>query len=381
MADIVTFDPVNRRIVPIDTLGTGDVELNVVEIYSEWKTWVVASGSKAGIESSATAAPAFRYVGADPISDTQNLGTTFFMLNGWRIRPFERNHKLTLVGNIFTDPAGSSVFVNTIGAFTVNTETRVSNLVDSSVARLDLTQLLPAVYIDVLGGQSGSAVGRGTPTAPVNNIADAFIIANRDSLQEFRFRGTIKLDRNAPSWNFVGLGSEEASVIIVDGYDIGKSHFENLTISGSMIGRIQAERSKITLVDGLAGVFRSCGLTSDFTLASGSEVIFSDCFSEVAGGGNPICHFASGSTEVNFRNWSGGLEFRNMSPGDIASVDLDPGRLILDSSCTDGICLVRGHGQLADSSTGTTVLSDGLLKAESLENASDKASLAAALSA
>jgi hypothetical protein len=122
MADVVTFDPVNLRIVEIST--GGDNELDLVEIYSEWKDWLLADPLRLGFP------PAFREVGGDPISLTQSLGTTFFLLNGWRIRPAESHHKLTIVGNVFTEPAGESVFVPTFGAFTVNTETRVSNLID-----------------------------------------------------------------------------------------------------------------------------------------------------------------------------------------------------------------------------------------------------------
>ena len=43
MADIVTFDGVNKIITEIglgSPIGSADNELDVVEIYSEWKEWV-----------------------------------------------------------------------------------------------------------------------------------------------------------------------------------------------------------------------------------------------------------------------------------------------------------------------------------------------------
>lgn len=119
MADVVTFDPLTLRIIEID--AAGDNTLDVVEVYSEWKDWVKVGDN-------AKHPKAFRAVGGDPITDTESLGITYFLVNGWRIRPAESDHKLTLVGNIFTDPSGFSVFVVTLGAFTVNTETRVSDL-------------------------------------------------------------------------------------------------------------------------------------------------------------------------------------------------------------------------------------------------------------
>ena len=72
---------------------------------------------------------AFTPVGGDPIDGSTSLGITYFLENGWRIRPAESDHKLTVVGNLFTVEAGQSAFIDTLGAFTVNTETRVSSLV------------------------------------------------------------------------------------------------------------------------------------------------------------------------------------------------------------------------------------------------------------
>jgi hypothetical protein len=150
MPAVVTFDGDNRRIIEIS--AGGDNELNVAEVYSEWKEWVKSAPANAAVEQ------AFRQVGGDPISPTQDLGTTFFLMNGWKVRPAELNHKLTLVGNIVTDPAGESVFVPTLGAFTVNTETRVSNLID--VSRLDLnalsTESADAVWNSMIETAGGS---------------------------------------------------------------------------------------------------------------------------------------------------------------------------------------------------------------------------------
>lgn len=121
MPDIVTFDGPSRVITVIDQPGPV-IELDGAEVYSEWKVWVRTSDNSKFLQ-------AFSPVGGDPISLTQSLGVTLFLENDWRIRPVERDHKLIVVGNLFTRDGGSA-FLPTLGAFTVNTETRVSNLVD-----------------------------------------------------------------------------------------------------------------------------------------------------------------------------------------------------------------------------------------------------------
>lgn len=120
MPAIVTFNGAAKLITEI-AAGSLNV-LSVVEIYSEWKEWVQLSDNAKFLQ-------AFSVLGGDPISATEAIGTTFFLENGWRIRPAELNHKLTLVGNLFTREAGESPVVSTIGAFTVPVEFRVSSLV------------------------------------------------------------------------------------------------------------------------------------------------------------------------------------------------------------------------------------------------------------
>lgn len=167
MADVVTFDGVNRIITEIDT--GGDNTLNVGEIYSEWKEWVKESdNSKYWM--------AFTALGGDPLTDTQNLGSTFFLENGWRIKPAERDHKLTIEGNLFTREVGESPYIPTTGGFTVAIETRTSNLVDtitvgSGVTSEDVANIAANSAAKTWGNvdsQSGSTfrdllVGRATP--------------------------------------------------------------------------------------------------------------------------------------------------------------------------------------------------------------------------
>lgn|SRR3990167_6311753 len=125
MADVVTFDPTNRLIIEINTGSPAVNEIDAVEVYSEWKDWLIADPTRLGWPQ------AFTPVGGDPRTETQNLGITRFLENGWRIRPAEYSHKLVVTGNLFTREAGQSIFKPTIGAYNVHTETVVSNIIDT----------------------------------------------------------------------------------------------------------------------------------------------------------------------------------------------------------------------------------------------------------
>jgi hypothetical protein len=137
MPNIVTFDTTRLLIIEIPVIASpttspetlADNTTSFQEIYSEWKEFVAKT---AGSPSTGSLGfpPAIRVVGGDPTSEIENLGITYFVTNGWRLKPAEGNHRWTVDGNVFTDPAGQSIFVPTDGPFTVNVENKVTNLLD-----------------------------------------------------------------------------------------------------------------------------------------------------------------------------------------------------------------------------------------------------------
>lgn len=112
----VTFDGPNRIII-LETLVTSvDVE---VDLYSDWKEWVMLSDN-------AKFFPAFRTVAGDPLPGGKSISGHFFLQNqvqpdggvGWRIRPPEEDIEIILVGNLWPEDGAIVLFVPTVGAFT-----------------------------------------------------------------------------------------------------------------------------------------------------------------------------------------------------------------------------------------------------------------------
>lgn len=113
----MTFDGVQRLIILTEET------ISAKEIYSYWKLWVMD-------ENNARFLPALSAIGGDPISDVLSLGTTFFLENGWKIRPKSSNHLLTLNGNLYTRD-GTSPLVPAIGSYNVLVSMARSNLIDT----------------------------------------------------------------------------------------------------------------------------------------------------------------------------------------------------------------------------------------------------------
>lgn len=112
----VSFNGVSKII----KIRSGVTSITVQYIYSAWKAWCLQSDNMQFLQ-------AFRYVGGDPTVNGQRLGTTFFIINGWRIEPFSGDHNLSVDGNIFTEEGGSP-FIKPSGNYNILITNQFSNL-------------------------------------------------------------------------------------------------------------------------------------------------------------------------------------------------------------------------------------------------------------
>ena len=103
----IAFDGESRRIVAT----SGTTALDVREVYSRWKEWVVTSEN-------AKWPQAFRVVGGDSIGGGNSVAPYFFLQNGWRLRPQEASHTLIITGALLVDGGGDPV-VPTLGDWRV----------------------------------------------------------------------------------------------------------------------------------------------------------------------------------------------------------------------------------------------------------------------
>lgn len=116
----VSFDGPNKLII----CSTGTTELSVAsDVYSAWKRWVILSDNSKYLQ-------AISSIGGDPLYGVVSLGSTFFLENDWKIRPYEGDHTLTVNGNLYSRD-GSSSFVQTLGTFNVLVSMARSNLIDT----------------------------------------------------------------------------------------------------------------------------------------------------------------------------------------------------------------------------------------------------------
>jgi hypothetical protein len=92
----VTFDGENKIIL----INDGELVLDVQrDIYSAWKEWSLYERNTQYI-------PALNTVGGEPTVAGQRLDVTYFLINGWKIKPFPGSYSLNIIGNLFDIEGG-----------------------------------------------------------------------------------------------------------------------------------------------------------------------------------------------------------------------------------------------------------------------------------
>jgi hypothetical protein len=129
----ITFDPAQKLAI----LSAGTTSLSVVGFYSRWKDWVQQGDN-------AKFLPAFSVTGGDPVDVAAGTSVPCyaFLKNGWRVRPQEASHTLSVVGGVLLVDGGGDPFVGTLGAF---------------VVRVNYSQPVQAITV-ATGGSSGPTV-------------------------------------------------------------------------------------------------------------------------------------------------------------------------------------------------------------------------------
>lgn len=157
----VTFDGENRLIL----INEGETEIDVQkDLYSCWKRWTNQIDNMKFPQ-------ALKVIGGDPINATNIITPYFFLTNGWRIRPYEGDHRLTLNGIILTDD-NQDPLVPTLQAWNIS-----------------VTRIVPVKSESVL-------IGSTAPTASENATA-----VWGSSPTAFPLSGTDKADIAHRVWN------------------------------------------------------------------------------------------------------------------------------------------------------------------------------------
>ncbi len=214
-----------------------------------------------------------------------------------------------------------------------------------------------AIWIDTVNGSAGTIdFENGTVENPVNTLADANTLAASLGITRFRIAPGSSLTFVAAQQGqeFVGSGW----TLALGGQDIANTSIEGATVSGIGLGAgmqffVQCTMD-VTTYPADSHIIE-CTIAGTQTLIAG-DFYYDRCHSGIAGMVAPLFDFTVGalSTNLNIRNYSGGIDLRNMGQAgtDVASIE-GRGQVIVNANCTGGAASIRGLFSLTDNGTVT----------------------------
>lgn len=210
----------------------------------------------------------------------------------------------------------------------------------------------------------------GTASNPVSTIAAVNILLAKTNLSRVRVasQSSVVFAVTQANQEFIG----KHWTLALGGVSISGSYIEGAAISGTGTGA-----SEISLVHCHIGDVtlppcdsQQCVLKGTFTIGTAGQFFFEDCKSGVAGISTPKLDFGAAldSSNVGFRNYSGGIKLANMGAG-AGSYNMSlegNGQLILGVTCSpNGTIAIRGNFPLTDNVAGGFEAGGGVISQKS----------------
>lgn len=219
-----------------------------------------------------------------------------------------------------------------------------------------------AICIDTINGTPGTTPFiNGTVDNAVDSLADATILSNSLNMNRIELiQGSdITFVQSYDNYAFFGknwdlnLNSQSISDIVIDG--------ANISGICTAINRPHFNTCRIINVTLPPCDLNNCGIVQEIILENVGDYFFDNCYSEVAGINTPSIDFGSGigTTNVNLRHYSGGIEVKNMGQSGIDNMSLEGfGQLVINANCVSGIIAIRGHFTIIDNASGSITILD-----------------------
>jgi hypothetical protein len=382
-----------KHIVISPTVTTLSVQ---VDLYKALKQWYST------LNNSRYAFP-IRTIGGDDTVAGQKAGDIYFMINGYRV--VYDPTKVQVTGVLFSDdydtpwldlytlkpvyPAQVASLVNvaqpSLEGLDFPTAAQnaqavmdfpVANLVDVNsfgyhvIDHLHELHYEQSVWIDVNGGEAGTAHPIGTRERPVNNLTDAILIANDVNVTVLRVVEdlTIGATENLDGFTIYGAHASKSQITLTPGCSTKLTQFYECVLTGTADGEIIVRNSVVNDLLGFEGILHQVAIDGmiQFAGAGTKATHILDCFSGVPGS-VPEFDFNNLDIPLAFRNYNGGIKLVNKSGASDVSIDLNSGQVILNGTVTNGTIVVRGVGKIVDTSVGATVDSEYLIQGSDIK--------------
>lgn len=221
-----------------------------------------------------------------------------------------------------------------------------------------------AIWIDTTVTNTNTVVGiDGTARNPVSTIGAANTLSASTNLNRFEVAPGSSITFAADQENQVFHG--ESWTLALGGRSISGTHILGADVSGICTGATHPrfEHCHFDATTLPPSDSEGCVLEGTITAGSAGDFFFEKCQSGIAGTTTPVFDFGSGlnASNVNFRDYSGGIEVKNMGKGTgTYNMSLEGnGQLVIASDCSaTSTIAIRGDFTVTDNAGNTVTLSD-----------------------
>ena len=272
------------------------------------------------------------------------------MINGYTVTFEDGQYAVNLFES--NNNIGDVVNVNQVS---IRTNNSAGLIVDPGIS--ELLAYDGYIVYDEVNGFAGTEYPIGTRYKPVNNVADAIIIATKYQLHIGHLHSDVNLDRDIEGFNFNASFLDK--VFYTHGFKTQHCTFTNMSLNGDFNDSfILIEKCGILDVSNIYGSIKDCWLLGDITISANQNLNMTDCESGIPGTASPSIDMHQGQpTLLSVRAYSGGLTIENCDhSGDTATIAfIDGGKPHFEPTCSDGYISLRGLGYEDDRSTGTEI--------------------------
>ena len=256
-------------------------------------------------------------------------------------------------------------------AFTQVVRTSSSSATLQELTSIQFSSFQNVIHVDVVNGTTDIAFPAGTRELPVKTIQLATTIGDERGFDTIHILGNINLGIGDELENFTIVGESpiKSNINIQASANIFATELRSATISGILDGGSLISDCVIKDLSFLNGALHKCLLKGTVTLGGDNEAIILDSWDGLPGLVAPIIDMGGSGQALTLVNYTGGIAIRNKTGVDKVTIDVDPGRILLEDTVINGDILVRGIGTLEDNSNGAIVTSNALLSVDTITNA------------
>ena len=235
--------------------------------------------------------------------------------------------------------------------------------VSYSIVRRSVGYSFGAIWVDTLSGTAGTVpYTNGTADLPCLTWANALSLSAALGIRRFRVINGSTITLTSSS-DYLTIDGEEW-ILALNGQSCTFASFAGAHVTGTATGtNLVFKDCKIALGGTLTVPdceAHNCSLAGDIVLTGAGTNYFHKCYSGVAGTATPSIDFgaAVGSTNLNMRDYSGGVEIKNMGQSGTDKMSYEGnGQLVIASSCVGGTIAIRGNFTVTDNASGAVTLS------------------------